>query len=76
MVRAEPEDRVTVEIAGGPPGAVATIQVAGTTRRRVQLDACGTGRVEMPDSEVSGRVEITVNNRVLLTGHIPAGSGA
>ena len=76
MVRAEPEDRVTVEIAGGPPGALATIQVAGTTLRRVQLDACGTGRAEMPDSDVSGRVEITVDDRVLLTGHLPSGSGA
>lgn len=79
VVWAEPEDRVTVEIAGGPPGAMAVIQVAGNTLRRVRLDACGTGRANMPDSCVNGRVEVTVDNRVLLSGHIPgpvAGCGA
>ncbi len=78
-MRAGPDDQVTVGIAGGPPGAVATIQIAGIVLRRVRLDACGTGRVVVDDCEVSGPVEITVDDRVLLTGTLPrstAGSGA
>lgn len=76
MVRTEPEDRLTVEIAGGPPSALAMIWVAGAIWHRLQLDACGIGRVEMSDANVSGRVEVTVDDQVLLTGHLPAGGGA
>lgn len=76
VVRAEPEDRVTVEIAGGPPGVMATIQVDDTILRRVRLDACGAGRADIPDSEMDGRLEVRVDNRVLLAGQVPARSDA
>ena len=72
VTHADTNDYVTVEIAGGPPRTTATVLVAGTVGDRVRLDGCGTGRVHLPAATTGLAIEIAVEDRVLLTGRLPA----
>ena len=72
MTRSNSDDYVTVEIAGGPPWTTATVLVAGAPCGSVRLDGCGTGSVQVAATSHDSCIDIAVEDRVLLTGQLPA----
>ncbi len=75
LVSDHPHRHQTVEIAGGPPRAVAAVRIAGEARHHVELDGCGTGRITLIDCQPGERVDVMIDGLVLLTGHLPTAAG-
>lgn len=71
MTHAATNDYVTVEIVGGPPATTATVVVGGLSHG-IRLDACGSGSGRVPASAADTSVEITIEDRVVLAGRVPA----
>lgn len=72
MTRSDFSEHVTVEITGGPPGTTVMVLVSGTPSKRVHLDGCGVGSVQVALTSGDSCVEIASGERVLLTGRLPA----
>lgn len=70
--RDDREAGATLEIAGGPAGALAAVQVAGVGRRPIRLDNCGAARLGLLGALPGGRIDVLIDETVVLTGHVPA----
>ncbi len=71
MTRTDSNDYITLEIAGGPPHVMATVFVGGAVCQHIALNGCGTGSARVTTTSTNPRVEIAIEDLVLLTGRLP-----
>lgn len=74
MWRQNDDHYLTLEILGGPPRALATVLVAGQPTAQLTLDGSGLGSLPVAIEASEALIEISVDNRIVLSGHAPSRS--
>ncbi len=70
LTRSGPDDEVIVRIHGGPPHKTAVVAVDGAIPRGIRLNGCGAGWTRLAEVDGSPRVQVAVDDDVLLTGRL------
>lgn len=71
VTRLEERQTVTLEITGGLPFSTATVLVGGSVAGHLRLDGCGSGQVDVRTPCGADRIDIAIDERVLLSGRLP-----
>jgi hypothetical protein len=71
VTRSNLDDGMTIEVTGGPCGAIASVRIGNATCGQMVFDGSGTGTVDIVLPDIAGPVQVVIDDRVVLGGWVP-----